>query len=117
MGFASANKLSLNLLLDVNESGAKISGLILLGTGIREYLKTEEGLTLTRTSISQFECSPHTDTVSEYNMLNMERVRCLFLPQTPGASNVRCTLESQTPEVSDLWKGLVKEVRDSLKQE
>eukprot|EP00971_Amphidinium_carterae_P176811 3506033-Amphidinium_carterae.2 len=38
-----------------------------------------------------------------------------MIPSKPGASTVRCTLEHQIPEVSEMWSSLRSEIKESIK--
>eukprot|EP00971_Amphidinium_carterae_P111452 2207180-Amphidinium_carterae.2 len=102
---------------NIQESGAKVCGLININTSLREHLQTEQAMKVTRCSISQFESFLHSSSLSEHSLLNIESVRCLFLGNTPGASKVRATLEAQVPELSDAWKELIAEVKSELTAE
>eukprot|EP00971_Amphidinium_carterae_P002699 53473-Amphidinium_carterae.1 len=102
---------SLSVDLSMEESSLKLSGMVFLNTSLRDFLKSEAGLTLTKRSISQYEAFFHSDTISEYNLLNIESVRGLLLPNSPRASKIRSTLSAQAPEISDMWQELTQEVK------
>eukprot|EP00971_Amphidinium_carterae_P007318 144993-Amphidinium_carterae.1 len=101
--------------MDIHASKFRVTGLVKVLNSMQEYLATEETTTLTRCSISHYECLLHSSALSEYSMLTPEGVMSLAMPHLPGACKVSATLGHQSPETAQLWEDSLSQIKSAWK--
>eukprot|EP00971_Amphidinium_carterae_P070241 1389715-Amphidinium_carterae.1 len=104
-----------SLPLEVAE--VKIVGMVYLASSLKEWLSSDEGVALTRRSISQFEAFTECDQIEAHKMATMETIRGLFLPHLPGANKIHATMDHQINEDYLTWMALVSEVKATWRAE
>eukprot|EP00971_Amphidinium_carterae_P238569 4735913-Amphidinium_carterae.1 len=97
------------------ESKFRITGLVKVLGSLKEALDTEESMSLTRCSISHYECLLHSSFLSEHSMLTSESVMALAMPHLPGANKIRATINQQCPETAQLWEDALNQIKESWK--
>eukprot|EP00971_Amphidinium_carterae_P193092 3832166-Amphidinium_carterae.2 len=93
--------------------------MIKIAPGLKDYLKTDECIQLTRQTINAFESFQTCTALSESRLLSVESLKCLY---TPGANKdrgykVRSTRATQAPEVFEQFQHFIEEVKSGLKSE
>eukprot|EP00971_Amphidinium_carterae_P113969 2258262-Amphidinium_carterae.1 len=95
----------------------KIVGMVHLAGSLSEWLTSDEGVALTRRSISQFEAFSECDQMEAHKMVTMETIRGLFLPHLPGANKIHATMNHQINGEYLSWMALVSEVKATWRAE
>eukprot|EP00971_Amphidinium_carterae_P000852 16754-Amphidinium_carterae.1 len=94
-GYSTSTSITIG---DVNRAGVSLQSCIHLSSSIVDALKSDAVTTITRCSISQYECMMEVNVFSELGMVSSENLIALSM-QTPHSVKVRCTLATQTPEL------------------
>eukprot|EP00971_Amphidinium_carterae_P216430 4295862-Amphidinium_carterae.1 len=110
-GFAKSLRIK-NMM--ISDESCRLSSPIKIDSGLKTYLASPAGLSLTRTTILYFEAFYTTSPMTEYHLYNIEMVKAMLMG---GCGKITATIAHQCPEmeeVTEVWEEFRAEITTRL---